>query len=87
MKFLTQINKGFNPPYRINLKVNGVTIWAKYYSSSNFTTGKSINDSFNNNELLLWLPPISTINYSDVDESIYANVNSDFLLIKTKILN
>lgn len=38
--FLNRFKKGFNP-YRVNLNVNGVTIWARYYSSSNFPSSFS----------------------------------------------
>lgn len=81
-----RINKGFNSHYLSNFKLNAVTNSAKYFSSSNFQSGVNINDSFNNNnELITWLPPISTVNYFDAD-SLYEG-NLEFADNLTDILN
>ena len=43
-----RINKGFNPPYRINLNSKFTTCLAKYYSSTNSPSENNINYLFNN---------------------------------------
>lgn len=48
---------------------------------------QNINDSFNNNEFLLWLPPISTITYSELDHIYWDLRNTNFVESLTSLLN
>lgn len=70
----------------VNNNVNLPFNQKRFNSSSNFPTGKYINDSFNNNnELIIWLPPIYTISYFKADS--LGVCNPDFTKNTIDILN
>lgn len=48
---------------------------------------QNINDSFNNNEFLVWLPPISTITYSELDHISWDLRDTNFVENLTDLLN
>lgn len=56
MKFLTYINKGFNPSQRVNL-INTLNKSINFYSTS---PPKNINDSFNDGNIVIYLPAIAS---------------------------